>query len=415
MSFRSHLRAAAGGLPPAFWVLWWGVLLNRAASFVVGFLALYLVEERGFGPAAAGRVLALYGVGGILASLLGGVLADRVGRRRTMLLSLAASATAVTALAFARAPALLAALTFLAGASGQMYPPALNAAVADVVRFEERPRAFGLVYWGANVGFGLGYAIAGLVSTRSLSALFLLDAATTTGFALLVLFRLPETRPAHAGRQAALAGLGRVLSDRPFMVFLALNLMALLVFTQWELMLGVDVTAHGVGRGGYALLLWLNCAVVILIQPVIGPRLRARDPTSALVASSLFLGLGYGLNAVSSALPLYVVGVAIWTLGEAIGMPVASALAAALAPPSLRGRYQGVYGLTFSLAYAVSPVLSGELAARCGARAVWLACLAMGMLVAAGHLAAAGPRRRRLAERARGEPDPCPDVEQPAA
>ena len=34
---------------------------------------------------------------------------------------------------------------------------------------------------------------------------------------------------------------------------------------------------------------------------------------------------------------------------------------------------------------------------RFGARAVWAGCLAVGTAVAVGHLAAAGPRRRRLA------------------
>jgi MFS family permease len=107
----------------------------------------------------------------------------------------------------------------------------------------------------------------------------------------------------------------------------------------------------------------------------------------------------YGIR----ALPLYAVGVALWTLGEVLGLPVASALAASLAPASLRGRYQGAYSTTASIAFALSPFLSGELAARAGARAVWIACLGVGALVAAGHVVAAGPRRRRLRERARDE------------
>jgi len=406
VQLRARIRAFAGGLPPVFWVLWWGVLLNRAASFVVGFLALFLVQERGYGAAEAGRVVALYGAGGTLAALVGGTLADRVGRRATMLGSLAGSALAVASLPFARTPALLAALTFLAGATGQAYPPALNAAVADVVPLPERPRAFGLVYWGANIGFGVGYAVAGVVGTRSLPALFLLDAATTCGFLALVAWRVPETRPARAEHHPALAGLLRVLADGPFVALLGLHLLLLLVFTQWALMLGVDVAAHGVGRGGYAFLLWENCAGAILFQPILGPLLRRRDPTRALVASALLFGVGYGLNAVATTLPLYALGVALWTLGEVMGLPVASALAASMAPPSLRGRYQGAYGTTFSVAFALSPLLSGELAARAGARAVWVGCLIVGALVAAGHALAAGPRRRRLAERAREEASP---------
>jgi MFS family permease len=396
---RARLRAATGGLPPVFWVLWAGVLLNRAASFVLGFLALFLVQERGFETAAAGRLVALYGVGGVVAALVGGVLADRAGRRATLLWSLAGSAAAVGAMAVARSPTVLALLTFAAGATGQMYPPALNAAVADVVPFADRPRAFGLTYWASNVGFGIGFATAAAVSPHSLPALFVLDALTTLAFLALVALRVPETRPAHVEHAPALPGLLRVFSDGPFVAFLALTLVALMVFAQFELVFPVDLAAHGVGRGVYAGLMGLNCALAIVLQPVLGPLLRA-DPTRSLAVSALALGLGYGLGALGGPLPVYVLGVVLWTAGEVTGLPVASALAASLAPPALRGRYQGAYVTTFSAALTLSPLVSGELAQRAGARAVWLACIAAGVLVALGHLAAAGPRRRRLAQRA---------------
>ncbi len=397
----ARLRALAGSLPPAFWVLWWGTLLNRAASFVAAFLGLFLVEERGLGLEAAGAVVALFGVGGIAGAVVGGAVADRMGRRFTMLLSLGVNAAAVGSLAAARGTTAVAVLTLVAGLSGQTYTPAATAAVADVVPYPERRRAFGLTYWAANVGYGIGFAVAAAVGPRSLPALFVLDAATTAGFLALVAWRLPETRPAGAGRDPVLGGLRRVVTDGTFMAFLGLHLLALLVFTQWELMFPADVAAHGVGRAGYALLMWLNCVGGIVLQPLVGGWIARRDPTRSLVASALLFGVGYGLNAFATGLPAYAVGVALWTLGEVLCLPVAAALPAALAPPELRGRYQGVFATVFAGAFALSPWLSGALAARAGARAVWLACLGIGVLAALGHLAAGPARRRALAERAR--------------
>ena len=77
------LRATAGGLPRTFWYLWSGILLNRLGGFVVLFLSLYLTAQRGLSLALAGAVVGTYGVGGMVGTLLGGVLADRWGRRRT--------------------------------------------------------------------------------------------------------------------------------------------------------------------------------------------------------------------------------------------------------------------------------------------------------------------------------------------
>jgi MFS family permease len=394
---RTRYRAAIGGLPPVFWSLWWGVLVNRTASFVGGFLALFLVQAHGFGDAAAGRVMALYGLGSMLGSLSGGVLADRVGRRFTMLGSLGAGALTLFGIGFAQGAPLLAGLAFAQGVANGMYPPALNAAVADAVPPAERGRAFGLVYWASNVGFGVGFALAALVAPRSLAALFLLDGATTLAFALLVAARVPETRPTGAPEHAALSGLLRVAKDRVLLAFLGLQLVMLLVFTQWALVFPVDVAAHGVGRGGYAALMLMNCVGAVVLQPLVAPWLRRREPSRVLAVSALLIGGGFGLNALAGGLPVFAAGVALWTVGEVLGLPTASALSADLAPIALRGRYQGAYVMTWGAALTLSPLVSGELAERTGAGTVWLACLAAGLLSAAGHLLAAGSRRRRVA------------------
>jgi MFS family permease len=138
-------RDTPGRFPASFWALWSGLLVNRSATFVVAFLGLFLVRDRGMSPGPAGQLMALYGLGSALSGPLGGVLADRFGRKVTMLLGLLASAAAVTGLALARAPHLLAGLAFAASLLGETYRPAAHAAVADLVAPEERRRAFGLV------------------------------------------------------------------------------------------------------------------------------------------------------------------------------------------------------------------------------------------------------------------------------
>ncbi len=396
---RDRLRAALGGLPPAFWTLWAGMLVNRLASFVAVFLGLYLVRERGFTAAEAGRVVALYGLGVVVAGPVGGALADRLGRRATMILGLMSGGASVAALAFAREPAALAVLAFLAAGTGELYRPAMNAAVTDLVPPEDRTRAFGLVYWAVNLGWSIGLTVAGLVAGRSLVALFVADAISTFAFAFAVLLRVPETRPAapSGGHASALSGLLAIGRDGPFVAFLGLHLAALVVFTQFQLAAPLDMAAHGVGPSAFAYLLALNGAGVVLLQPLLSTWLRGFDAGRTLAVSSLLFGLGFGLNAFAGSLPVYVVGVLLWTVGEVVGFPVAAALVSNLSPADLRGRYQGAYSMCWGVAFTLSPLLGGELLGRLGGRALWLICLAIGVAVALGHLAAAGPRRRRLA------------------
>lgn len=398
-------RHAPARLPASFWALWSGLLVNRSATFVVGFLGLFLVRDRGLSPASAGAVMALYGLGSTLSGPLGGALSDRVGRKPTMLLGLVASAIAVTGFALARAPAVLGVLAFAASLVGETYRPAAHAAVADLVAPEERRRAFGLIYWAVNLGMGVGLVAAGFVAERSLVVLFLADAGTSLLCAALVLMRVPESRPAGAAHEPVLAGMARIARDGTFMALLGLTLAALTVFCQWELALPLDLAAHGFRPSVFAWLMALNCGGVVVLQPLLGPRLRHLDGGRLLAASALLMGLGFGANVLGGSLAVRVGGTILWTVAEVVGFPVASALVADLASVALRGRYQGAYSMTWGLALMLAPLAGGVTLQHLGARAVWAGCLGVGAMVAGGHLVAAGPRRRRLAAIAAAAPD----------
>jgi len=148
---------------------------------------------------------------------------------------------------------------------------------------------------------------------------------------------------------------------------------------------------------------------------VLTPLLRRFDGSRLLAVSAILFGLGYGLNALVPGLAhglaelglgsahtwglvLYLAGSAFWTVGEVVGFPVAASLVADLAPIAQRGRYQGAFAMVWGLSMGCSPILGGQVIEHLGAPALWLLCVAIGGLVAAGHLAAAPARRRRLAE-----------------
>src|SRR5439155_1188026 len=206
-------------------------------------------------------------------------------------------AASVGALAFARVPALLALFAFLAAATGDMYRPAMSAAVADVVPPADRPRAYGLVYWAVNLALSVGLVIGGLVAERSFVALFLADAGTSLAAAAIILFRVPETRPPGIVHEPALRGLLKVFADGPFFSFLLLHLAALAVFVQWQLALPIDMSAHGLRPSAHAVLMALNCARAVFLQPILSPRLGGVDAALLLALAATLLALGYVVNA----------------------------------------------------------------------------------------------------------------------
>lgn len=76
------------------------------------------------------------------------------------------------------------------------------ALLSDVVKPEDRLRAFTHLYWAFNLGAAIAPPIAGYFADRDLfQALFVGDAATTLVLALIIFLFIPETRPEESGRK----------------------------------------------------------------------------------------------------------------------------------------------------------------------------------------------------------------------
>src|SRR5262249_61071415 len=90
------------------------------------------------------------------ASALGGHLADRIGRRHTIVLSMFASAAAMVALSQARTYMSILTLTCLAGTAAELYRPASHALLVDLVGPDQSVFAFGMYRFAVNLALAAG-------------------------------------------------------------------------------------------------------------------------------------------------------------------------------------------------------------------------------------------------------------------
>src|SRR6185369_6688826 len=121
---------------------------------------LYLTS-RGYSATEAGAALSLYGAGSIGANLVGGHLADHLGRRNTIALSMFSSAATMLLLSQADALAWILPLTALAGFTAEFYRPAASALIADLTPQGERLTAYAVYRLAVNAGVAAGPAVAG--------------------------------------------------------------------------------------------------------------------------------------------------------------------------------------------------------------------------------------------------------------
>ena len=392
---RGWFRQATGGLPRQFWFLWTGTLINRLGSFVVIFLAIYLTGQRHFTQSQAGLVIGLYGVGGAIGTTVGGVLADRWGRRPTMLTAQFGAAALMLTLGFAHTYPQIITVTFLLGVLAEAVRPAFSAMMVDIVPDRDRVRAYSLNYWAVNLGFALAAIGAGFAAKASYLLLFVVDSGTTLITAVISLIFLAETRT--SGKIKTQGGLGTVLRDRIFMGYLAISLGGVIVMMQHLSTLPIAMTADGLSAATYGWVIAVNGVLIVLGQLFVPKLIGGYDRSRVLAVAAVIMGVGFGLVAFAHSAWFFALTVVIWTLGEMLQSPSNAATVAALSPAPLRGRYQGLNSLSWSVGTAVAPVLGGLTQQHLGNAALWIGCFLLCALVAAGHLAAGPARERRIA------------------
>ncbi|MCX4469819.1 MFS transporter [Micromonospora sp. NBC_01655] len=402
-TMRGWFRDTTGGLPRTFWYLWTGTLINRLGSFVLVFLAIYLTQERGFDELAAGLVLSLWGVGGAVGTTLGGTLADRWGRRPTLLTAHLGAASMMLTLGFARELWAVAVGALLLGLFAEAARPAFGAMMIDVVPERDRLRAFSLNYWAINLGFASAAILAGLAAEASYLLLFVIDAATTLATAVVIFVKVRETRvPAGAvgpapGAARPRGALRTILTDRVYLGFVALNLLGALVFLQHISMLPIAMGDDGLSPSTYGTVIALNGVLIVAGQLFVPRLIRGRSRSHVLALAALVMGAGFGLTAFADVAWFYALTVLVWTVGEMLNSPSNSTLIAELSPADLRGRYQGVFSLSWQLAGATAPLLGGLVRQQAGNGALWLGCAAIGAVMAVAHLVSGPARERRAA------------------
>ncbi|MEU6056348.1 MFS transporter [Streptomyces xanthochromogenes] len=402
------LPASARGLPAAFWWIWTSTLINWLGAFAGPLLALYLTNERERSPAYAGFVVSLIGLGSMAGTTLGGHLADRIGRRRTMFGAHCWTALNMVLLGLAEDGWALALAAFAVGLGSAAARPAMSASVADLLPAEDRRRAFALHYWAINAGLAVSAVLAGLMVRGGYLPLFLADAGATLLCAAVVLVKVPETRP--TARETTADGppppaSTPVRRDRPFLLFVVLTLLFASVYEQCASTLPVAMSQDGHSPATYSLMNALNGVLIVAFQIPLSRLARKGSPRLVLTAGAVLVGWGFGLAAFVDSALAYACTVVVWTTGEMLQAPTAIAVAAARAPEDQRGRYQGMYGMAWSAAAFLAPAGGGLLLDRWGATVLWSVCAVTGTVAGVGWALVTG----------RLEPAPAPAAPSAAA
>ncbi len=385
------------GLPKPVYVMFLATVVNGTGIFVYPFLTLFLTQRLGYTAVEAGFFLFLASVTYFPGSLIGGKLADSLGRRRVMIVSQTLASATFAACGFLGSspavPVLILANLFFDGVTD----PARHAMMNDVTVSENRQSAFALNYLGHNLGYSVGPLLAGFLFTRATSWLFFGNAIA--GFLAMVLTAafVGETKPdreelersAKSGESdRAVEGslLQAVLAKKGLLAFAFLMFLYQLAYEQTIFSLPLTAVAVFGDSGAevFGGIMSLNALIVILLNAPVVSLSRKFKTLENVACAGILYALGYGLYAFARSVPAFWGCTVLWTLGEILDAVNSWAYIANETPKSHRGRFGAVFNFISGSGRWVGPVAGGKLIAAAGTSALWLATSGVAALSAAG-------------------------------
>jgi predicted MFS family arabinose efflux permease len=367
------------------------IFVTIGFSIALPFLALYLHDERGISMSLVGTIFLVGGLCTAVSNIIGGMLSDRFGRRRLLLMVSCIGIFTYATLALLigiSAPIWSIALVYIVsrGTTGTMQPT-ISAIVADLSPKVRLTESYALVRVGGNVGFAIGPAIGGyLMTSISYGWLLSISAITSILITAFIYFFFRESSTRH-NEQVDFRSTLAVAKDRAFLVFIICGILLVLSMAHMGSTLSVfTVDRLGFSTSQYGLLLTTNGIMVVVSQYPVAYGVNKLSKANGLILGSLFYVIGYLTLGWITSFNLAILTIIIITTGEVTFSPISSAVVAESAPPDKRGRYMGFYALSNTLGFSISPLFGGVLLDLFPSepRLLWGIIAAVGVVAAIG-------------------------------
>lgn len=354
-----------------------------------------VLELSGYNPVALGIAAALQFMPTLLLTLWAGVLADRLDKRKLLILVQSGMAVSALVLGVLDVTGLVALwqvylLCFVLGVFTAIDPPVRQAFVAEMVGRDQLTNAVALNSSSFNLARVVGPAIAGvMIILVGTGWVFLINAISTVA----VIMQLIRMNPAELQRGKAMPrrrgqlreGL-RYVRGRPDVLTVMVLMFCVSTFAITFFATLAIAAANVFHRqaDGYGLL-----STLLAVGTLGGALLAARRSTRRRPGPGLLIGAAFAfgvLEIVAGLMPTFLTfGLALIPVGIAMMtfMTTANTTVQLAVAPEMRGRVMGLYMLVFLGGNPIGGPMTGWLAAEFGGRSPFILGGAVAALAAA--------------------------------
>lgn len=372
MSGLKSLLSPYRGMPREVYVIFVARIINALGCFVMPLITIILTQNVGLTKQMAGFYISLAGFLYMPAAMLGGKLADTIGRKKVIMLFDGLGVIFYIAAGFMKPSMVMVYMVILAGASMVTAGPAHDSLIADLTTPETRNGAYALSYMGWNIGFAVGPVIGGLLYKNHLPLVFFGDALTALIALILILVVIPETLgrtkedvlDVHRKLERREEGsIFSVLLKRPILLYFAVIMFGYnFAYSQWSFMLPMQTMQNfgGVGAEYFGYIAGFNGLVVMLFTPLVTKIAEGIGNMRRMVYGGLLYAIGFGMLGVLHTMGFLFFWAFTFTIGEIILSISITPFLVSHTPVSHRGRMNAVIPMIFGLGHTLGPLGMGK-------------------------------------------------------
>ncbi|MDV3903960.1 MFS transporter [Elizabethkingia anophelis] len=357
------------------------MLINRSGSMVLPFLGVYMTDQLEFSIKESGIVLSFYGVGSVIGSWLGGYFTDKFGEYRVQSTSLFLSAPLFLLIPIFTSVEGMALIILLQSIISETFRPANSVAITKYARPENLTRAFSLNRMAINLGFSIGPALGGILSSVSYELLFITNAV---GAILAGIFYVRFFRKRHKIYQKKMKEKSMVKDtlekerspyrDSPFLVYCLLCAIFSVCFFQFfnTIPIFYKEVAHLDQKSIGYILGYSGFIIVVLGMLVVNFADKYLTIAKTLLYGILMCAAAYAMLAINHHISLIMLSISILSVGEILVLPFMSTITALRSGKTNQGAYMGLNGMTFSISFIITPLLGTSVASDLGFNTLWI-------------------------------------------
>lgn len=360
---------------------------------VIPFLSVYLTTKLGFTLGQAGGAMAIFGLGSLAGSFIGGHLTDRIGYYPVLFWSLLLGGGMFISLGYVSSVPAVYTTIFILSVIADSFRPATMTAIGAYSQPENRTRSFSLLRMAINLGWSVGPAIGGfLAASVGYGALFWADGLTCMAAAFAFRFYLKpkkSSKEKEAGSKAEKGNAPSAYEDRTYLVFLTMSTVVAIIFMQILSTLPVFYKQElQLSEAVIGALLALNGLLVFFLEmPMVFTLERRVNGLTSIGIGVLLYGASYLiLNLPVAGLVLAVISMAMLSVGEIFNMPFTNTFAMSRTTDANRGQYMGLFSMSYSAAHIAGPYLSMKVAGFWGFSVLWYLMGALSVVIYFGFM-----------------------------